>query len=172
MNKKNIFLGVVLVVIILIFRAYPFFNTDTMPISLEARNSELNSGKGSNTSKYMQSKSAKAKVIGLIPNKSGSNKVSNKVKVKITAGKYKGKIVTVDNLIDNTDTNKNDIEYYNVKKNDEVILHYDIGDEFLTDKRIYQEKLRSYLWHIIGNDNFRNTILYFRNYIKSYWYEL
>ncbi|WP_234124271.1 YibE/F family protein [Clostridium hydrogenum] len=126
MNKKNIFLGVVLVVIILIFRAYPFFNTDTMPISLEARNSELNSGKGSNISKYMQSKSAEAKVIGLIPNKSGSGKVSNKVKVKITAGKYKGQIVTVDNLIDNTDTNKNDLEYYNVKKNDEVILHYDV----------------------------------------------
>lgn len=127
MNKKNILLGVVLVVIILVFRSYPFFNTDTMPVSLETRNFELNSGQENNISKYMQSKSAEAKVIGLIPNKSGSNEVSNKVKVKIIAGKYKGQIVTVNNLIDNTDTNKNDIEYYNSKKNDEVILHYEVN---------------------------------------------
>ncbi len=69
------------------------------------------------------------KVIDLVPNSTGNNNISDKVKVKIISGKHKGQVLTVDNLIDNKDNDKNSIESYNVHKGDEMFLEYQ-GDNY------------------------------------------
>jgi uncharacterized membrane protein len=91
----------------------------------DARVANLNSMSSSSNLKYTDESSAEAKVIGLVPNSDGNNKISNKVKVEITTGKHKGQILEVDNLIGEATTDKNQIEDYNVEKGNEVILDFE-----------------------------------------------
>ncbi len=125
MRKKLYIICFAFIVSLIAVRFYPFFSSDIRPMFSDARVANLNSMSSSSNLKYTDESSAEAKVIGLVPNSDGNNKISNKVKVEITTGKHKGQILEVDNLIGEATTDKNQIEDYNVEKGNEVILDFE-----------------------------------------------
>ena len=125
MRKKLYIICFAFIVSLIAVRFYPFFSSDIRPMFSDARVANLNSMSSSSNLKYTDESSAEAKVIGLVPNSDGNNKISNKVEVEITTGKHKGQILEVDNLIGEATTDKNQIEDYNVEKGNEVILDFE-----------------------------------------------
>lgn len=68
-----------------------------------------------------------AKVIEMLP--SAGNAISNNVKVKITSGKHKNQILTVPNLVNESDKDVNILAMFNLHKGDEVLLNIEENED-------------------------------------------